>query len=220
MAAPTQDRDARFAILMDGDLTPTDRLRSQLAGARVIAADGGMRHAAALDLEPEVWVGDFDSTPDDLLGRNGHIPRQDHPARKAVSDGELAVMRALDAGARSLVLCGAMGGARSDHMLFHIMMAVRLTGERDIKVLLTSGTEEAMPLLPGEPAMPDWPAGTLFSVIPFSPLSRLTIEGADWPLDAVEVAMGSSLTLSNVSAEGLRILLGSGTAALVASFDV
>lgn len=213
-------RDARFAILMDGDLTPTVRLRSQVAGARAIAADGGMRHAAALGLEPEIWVGDFDSTPDELLGRNGHVPRQDLPARKAISDGELAVMRALEAGARSLVLCGAMGGARSDHMLFHIMMALRLAQDNDIEVLLTSGTEEATPLLPGKPAVPDWPAGTLFSVIPFSPLSGLTIERAEWPLDAVEVAMGSSLTLSNVSADGLRILLRSGTAALVASLDV
>lgn len=220
MTTDVPARDARFTILMDGDLTPTERLRSQVAGTRVIAADGGMRHASPLGLEPEIWVGDFDSTPDELLDGNGHVPRQDFPARKAISDGELAVTRALEAGARSLVLCGAMGGTRSDHMLFHIMLALRLAHEKGIEVLLTSGTEEAMPLLPGKPASPDWPAGTLFSVIPFSPLSGLTIERADWPLDAVEVEMGSSLTLSNVSADGLRIILGSGTAALVASFDV
>ena len=35
-----------FAILLGGALTPNPRLLAALSGARVIAADGGMRHAA------------------------------------------------------------------------------------------------------------------------------------------------------------------------------
>ena len=43
-----RDHMTRFAILLGGNLTVTPRLRQQLAGARVIAADSGMTHAAVL----------------------------------------------------------------------------------------------------------------------------------------------------------------------------
>ena len=52
---------SKFAILLDGHLKVTARLEQQLSGARVIAADGGIVHANALKLSPELWIGDFDS---------------------------------------------------------------------------------------------------------------------------------------------------------------
>ncbi|MGO6903043.1 thiamine diphosphokinase, partial [Rhizobium ruizarguesonis] len=47
-----------FTILLGGELSLTERLRHAIAGSRFIAADGGMRHAAALGITPELWVGD------------------------------------------------------------------------------------------------------------------------------------------------------------------
>lgn len=47
----------RFTILLGGDVTVTDRLKLAVADSRVIAADGGMRHAGPLSLRPELWVG-------------------------------------------------------------------------------------------------------------------------------------------------------------------
>lgn len=46
-----------FTILLNGDLCVTDRLFHQIGNSRVIAADGGMRHAAALNVMPELWLG-------------------------------------------------------------------------------------------------------------------------------------------------------------------
>lgn len=205
---------SRFAILLGGGLVRTPRLDVQVAGARVIAADSGIRHADPLGVAPELWVGDFDSVPPALPAHYADIPRKTFPHEKDKTDGELAIAEALDLGATSLVLCGAFGGQRADHEFLHLALAVRLA-EAGMGVSLTSGAQEGLPLLPGAAEF-DYEDGTLFSILGFSELSGLTVEGAKWPLDSVQVPFGSSLTISNETRGRLRISLGVGRALLVA----
>ncbi|MGF7006403.1 thiamine diphosphokinase [Aminobacter sp. BE322] len=205
---------SRFTILLGGEVFRTPRLDNQVAGSRVIAADSGIRHAAVLDLVPELWLGDFDSVPADLDARLAGLPRETFPADKDKTDGELAIAAALDRGATSLVLAGAFGGPRADHAFLHLALALRLA-EAGTEVLLTSGRQEGVPLLPGAADF-DYENGTLFSVLAFSALSGLSEEGAKWPLDKVEVPFGSSLTLSNEVRGRLSISLADGRALLLA----
>jgi thiamine pyrophosphokinase len=203
-----------FAILMGGTLTPTERLGRQLAGTRVIAADGGMRHAAMLKLSPELWVGDFDSTPQSLIDQWPDVPREPYPPAKNETDGEIAVAAALERGAKKLVLAGALGGTRSDHAFMHLLQAARLAKE-GLEVMLTSGEEEAWPLLPGEREI-DLPKGSLFSVLGLDTLDGLTIAGARYPLAGFHLPFGSSRTISNVAEGPVRFTLSSGRAILIA----
>ena len=213
-------RPTRFAILLDGALTPTDRLRRQMADCRVIAADGGIRHATTLGLEPELWLGDFDSTDGPLGERFAHVPRESYSADKAKSDGEIAIAHALKQGASEILLVGALGGERSDHAFLNLAMATGLARTRPgLTVTLSSGREEAVPLLPGNPLRPDWPEGTLFSLVGFIAMNGLTVRNAKWPLDAVEVPFGSTWTLSNVAGEALEILLSDGCGIAICQFE-
>ena len=66
---------SKFVILLGGTVHVTDRLRQQVAGARVLAADGGIAHADALGLKPELWLGDFDSTSRELDEKYADVPR-------------------------------------------------------------------------------------------------------------------------------------------------
>ena len=95
-----------------------------LADAIVIAADGGARHAAAVDLELDLWVGDGDSLGEggvaDLVAAG--IPVQRVSPDKDESDTELAIRAALDRGATSIVLLGALGGPRLDHALANVAL--------------------------------------------------------------------------------------------------
>lgn len=204
----------RFTLLLGGELFRTPRLDRQVAGSRIIAADSGIRHAATLGLLPELWLGDFDSAPAEIDPSFASLPREIFPSDKDKTDGELAIAAALARGATSLVLVGAFGGARADHAFLHLALALRLA-EAGTEVLLTSGRQEAHPLLPGTSDF-DYEDGTLFSVLAFSELSGLTEEGAKWPLDSVQVPFGSSLTLSNEVRGSLRVSLGSGRALLLA----
>jgi thiamine pyrophosphokinase len=205
---------SRFVILLGGDLIRTPRVDRAVAGARVIAADGGMRHAALLGVVPELWTGDFDSVPDGLAAEWPDVPREVFPSAKDKSDGELAVAAALARGATSLVLAGAFGGARADHAFLHLALAIRLA-EEGVPTSLTDGAQEGWPLLDGEAGF-DYAPGTLFSVVGFSELSGLSVEGARWPLYRVTVPLGSSWTLSNEVADGLRVILENGRAMLIA----
>lgn len=204
----------RFAILLGGDLVVTPRLSRQLAGARLIAADSGMRHAAALGLTPELWTGDFDSVEEGLRAFHADIPMEIFPPEKDQTDGEIAVEAALKRGATELVLVGAFGGERADHAYLHLAAAVRLAGE-GVSCVLTSGVQEGVPLVPGELSF-DYEEGTLFSVLAFSDLAGLTLSGAKWPLQDRFVPFGSSLTLSNEVRGGLTVRLSEGRALLVA----
>ena len=203
-----------FTILLGGTITVTDRLQKAVAGARVIAADSGMRHAQPLGLVPELWVGDFDSSDKALLERWPDVTQQPFPAAKGVTDGEIAVSEALARGAKRLTLVGALAGERSDHAVFHLLYAVSLA-ERGFEVVLTSGEEEAYPLLEGTFDL-DLPAGSLFSVAGFTALDSLDIENARYPLADFALAFGSSRTISNVAEGALRFRLKSGKAIVLA----
>lgn len=206
-----------FLILLGGNLNVTDRLRMQIEGARVIAADSGIRHAETLDVVPELWLGDFDSVAAIVPDRFASVPKLEFPADKDQTDGELAIAEARDRGASRIILAGAFGGPRSDHAHLHLTAALR-AAEQDIDVLLTSGLEEAVPVT-SVPRRHEFADGTLFSVLGFTALTGLTISGAKWPLTKQEVPFGSSLTLSNEVNGDLTVELDSGRALLVAQID-
>jgi thiamine pyrophosphokinase len=203
-----------FAILLGGALEIDDRVRALTRGARAIAADGGMAHAKALGITPELWVGDFDSTSPELTESFCATPMLPFPAEKNFTDGELAIEQAIDRGARRLVLVGAFGGERTDHALIHLLQAITLA-ERGLDVVLTSGVEEAVPLLAGSLEL-DLPAGALFSVIALTALTGLSLKNVKYPLDKADIGFGASRTISNVAEGRVTASLVSGRALIVA----
>lgn len=199
-----------FAILLGGALSVDERVRALVAGASAIAADSGIRHADPLGLTPELWVGDFDSTPDGEAEKWPDIPKLAFPAAKNATDGEIAIDEALARGATRLILIGALQGERSDHAALHFLQALALA-ERGIEVILGSGEEEAVPLIAGNVTL-DLPKGSLFSILPYAPLEGLSIAGVRYPLDDASIDFASSRTMSNVADSRVSISLGSGRA--------
>ncbi|MDO1585191.1 thiamine diphosphokinase [Rhizobium oryzicola] len=204
-----------FTILLGGSLTVTDRLRDLIDGSRFIAADSGIRHASTLGVTPELWVGDFDSSDALLKARWASVKRHSYPAAKAATDGEIAVAEALARGADRLILAGAMGGERSDHALQHMLHALALAAE-GIEIMLTSGEEEAYPLIDGDEMELELPRGSLFSVLGFTNLAGLTLGNVRYPLTGFSLPFGSSRTISNIAEGAISVSLATGRALLMA----
>ena len=196
-----------FAILLGGDLTVTPRLKSQIRGARVIAADSGMMHAAALHIMPELWVGDFDSAGSELTMQYRDVPRETFPPEKDATDGDIAVDEAIRRGATEIILLGGLGG-QTDHTSGLLGQSIQIA-RRGIACLLTRGVEEAWPLIAGHLRL-ELPVETRLSIIPFTDLQGLDLAGVKWPLTNRDVPVGSTLTLSNVAQGPVEISLKRG----------
>lgn len=184
---------------MGGRLTLSPLLPTLLAASPpqwVIAADGGARHAAALEVGVDLWVGDFDSS----AGHEVNAPREVHPTAKNQTDGELAIELARKRGATELVILGAFGG-RFDHTAALALGAVALA-RQGLRVTLSSGDEWGWPLLPTQPLSLELPVGYTLSIVACSDLTGLSASGLRWPLAGATVPLGSGWTVSNETLGG------------------
>ena len=203
----------RAAILLAGPIRPTAPLVEACRGRRVIAADGGIAHAAPLGLAVDLWVGDFDSTDPALAARHPDVPQRRFPRDKDRTDGEIAIEAALDEGADDLLLVGALRGPRTDHAFMHLVLLLRYAAAGH-RIEARDGTERALPLTGRETRLACQP-GTTFSLLKFGDLDGLTITGARWPLADVHVPFHSILTQSNEALGAITVGFRGGPVVLI-----
>ena len=186
----------------------------------VIAADGGARHAAALGLKIDRWVGDGDSLGlegVDALRRAG-VPVELAPQDKDESDTELAITVAAAAGASEVTIVGALGGSRVDHALANALLLAhpRLRGRRarilDAAARITLLSGPARAVLEGRP-------GDIVSLLPVAgDASGVTTYGLKFGLEGGVLEAGRTRGLSNVrTAEVARVELAAGRLLIVES---
>jgi len=179
---------SRIVIFANGSLPDLDAARRVVRpGDRILAADGGTRHALALGLVPSVVVGDLDSLSDDQRRITAAAGTQfvEHPRDKNETDLELAIRFAVREGGRSIVVLAALGG-RLDQILGNLALLAdsSLAG---VEIRLDDGVEEAFFLraaLPqGAQTRLDGRGGDLVSLLPWgTPAIGVTTEGLRWPL--------------------------------------
>jgi thiamine pyrophosphokinase len=109
-------------VIADGAVPQLDALDAAWPGwsegiDRVIAADGGARHAARLGLTVDLWVGDGDSLDDAHVAslEAAGVPIRRARTDKDETDAELALLAALERGPARITVLGALGGERLDH---------------------------------------------------------------------------------------------------------
>ncbi len=192
----------RAVILAGGPVVASDRLRSRVRGAPlVIAADGGLRHAAALDLHPQTIVGDFDSVGDDELAAWPDVARERHPTDKDHLDLELALDVARDRGATRTLVVGALGG-RVDQSLAAVLIALR-RGRDGEPIVLDSGDQEVRVLAAGQRTHLAAPVGTRFSLVTLpggAAPATVSLTGAAYDLERSPLPWGVGRGLSNAVA--------------------
>jgi len=167
-----------------------DRLDSPLDRALVIAADGGLRHTRALDIVPDIVLGDFDSL--------GFVPEgaEIFPVEKDDTDAMLAVRKGLAAGCREFILYGAMDGSRVDHTVANFQL-LSFLADRGARGTLVGLRQCAMVIRDGTVRFPAESKG-IFSVFCMGADAKgVTISGGQYPLQNGCLSAGFPLGVSN-----------------------
>jgi thiamine pyrophosphokinase len=169
----------------------------------VVAADAGAAWLESVGRRPDLLVGDLDSADAGLvarLERDGVIVER-HPTDKDESDAELAVGRAVAAGAGSITILGALGGQRLDHELANLLLLVDpvLAGGAQLRIV-RGGTLVRAVRGPGRMDL----ESALHATVSLLPVSGdacgVRTMGLAFPLDGGTLRIGRSRGLSNVVA--------------------
>jgi thiamine pyrophosphokinase len=204
----------KAVILAAGDILASERLVRAIGAADVlIAADGGLRHAAMLGVHPGFVIGDFDSVTEPELLAHPAARQLRYPPAKAETDLELAIDLAEELGALSVLLAGATG-SRTDQGFAALLIAAR-RHEGGLEMALDNGLVAAWPLKSGDELPLDFPPGTTFSILSLQGDCRLSISGARYPLDHAELRFGTGLGVSNVITAGTRVSLHEGLCVVI-----
>jgi thiamine pyrophosphokinase len=206
--AESAPRPTTVLVVADGDVADRSAIDAAWPGwadgvDRVVAADGGAHGAVRLGFGIDLLVGDGDSIDPAELARleASGVPIRRAEREKDESDTELAVLAAIELGARRVIVVGAFGGRRLDHALANIGLLAHpdLAGRSCVLI----AAETRVTLLTG-PADASFTGrmGDLVSLLPFGEaVTGITTAGLAYPLRDEPLVVGPARGLSNVRAE-------------------
>lgn len=183
-------------LLVGGEVTATSALRERVQRADlVVAADGGLRHARPLGLEPHLLVGDMDSLDDAILALHPSLEVQAHPEDKDELDLELGLAACRERGARRLLVIGGLSG-RLDQTLATCLV-VQAAHQDGLDCEVDDGRRSLWPLRPGETRRLPLHLGQRFSLLALDEQVIVSLSGARYPLDRSTLRRSSGRGLSN-----------------------
>ena len=184
-------------IFANGEFAPPLYPLNIQEGDLVIAADGGSQHCLSLDIQPDVLIGDLDSTDPALVEEwlNDGVEIIQHPEDKDQTDLELAIMLAQDRGARKIVIHGAVGG-RLDMTFGNLGLLAH--PQLKTPTTLINGAEEVHLLHSGEMLTLVGEPEEIVSLLPIQPgSSMVSTIGLKYPLKNEPLEFGLSRGISN-----------------------
>jgi len=179
----------------------------------IICADGGYKHAKALNIKPDVVIGDMDS-----IGENDYDGEVINlPIRKDFTDSEVCVKYVLLKDFEEILML-AFTGTRVDHTLANVFLLEQISNSGKKARIIDEHNEiyyaESENIIYGE-------KGDIISIIPIGQnLCSVTTNGLDYPLENEDLIFGESRGVSNImTSNKCTITIGNGRGIIVKSSD-
>lgn len=186
-------------IFAGGTVQAGKAVQAALASAElIIAADSGAETAMNMGYTPAIVVGDFDSLAalplQQLEALGSQIIRV--AAEKDETDSELAIQTAIERGADSITILGALGGERFDHTMANVLLlagfessVIRIVDGCSVCWLLRGPCSETISGSPSD----------LLSLIPLTAeATGVRTSGLYYPLRGETLSFGKPRGVSNV----------------------
>ncbi|MFD0713495.1 thiamine diphosphokinase [Paenibacillus sp. GCM10027626] len=168
----------------------------------LIGADHGAAFLIANGFKPDIALGDFDSVTDEeweAIKAYSKEVRDCDPIDKNYTDTELALRAALDSGARSIAIIGAIG-SRLDHTLANIQL-LKVAHDHGARAAIID-EHNHLQLMTSELSISKNPSYRYVSLLPLSAsVTGITLEGFKYPLHEATLETGQSLCISNELAD-------------------
>jgi thiamine pyrophosphokinase len=218
VGAPDSLHPLRRAVIVTGGPVGDDAfVREQCATAQLlIAADAGALVLERLGITPDLAVGDFDTAGPEVVARLAAegIPTETHPSAKDYTDTHLAIVIAITRGAAEIIVLGALGGPRYDHMLA-TALSLAAPAFAGVRIFLVDPLHRMLVLRPGDSVMLHGAPGEYVSLLALTEeVTGISGAGLLYPLPAT-FRLGDNIGVSNeliasdatVSVGGSGILL-------------
>lgn len=187
----------RIVIFANGEVPDIRRAAGLIRPTdHIVCADGGSQYALALELQPEVVIGDLDSLQEadrrKILATG--TPLRQYSRDKDQTDLELALQYAIEQHASEILIVGALG-RRLDQTLANVAM-LTASALASLDVQFDDGLEQV--LCCRKHARIEGAPGDLISLIPWGEAAEgVRTEGLRWPLRAETLHPEHSRGVSN-----------------------
>lgn len=160
-------------------------------GARVYCCDGAYDWAKG-KVRIDETLGDFDS----LSYLPDPPPSEIYPSEKDATDGEIALSRAIQNGAREISIYGG-GGKREDHFLGNLHL-LYMACKQNVRAEMITAYSKIF-AAEGRVALPGYKDRTV-SIIPFGEnVHIIESRGLYYPMNGLDLVYGSTRGISNVA---------------------
>lgn len=174
--------------------------------AYVYCCDGAYLWAQRQNIRTDELLGDFDSL--------GFVPENAlrFPAEKDMTDGELALRRAVDAGATEIGIYGG-GGGREDHFLGNLHL-LYLAFQAGVRATMYTNRAELF-VATGRVDLGGNEGKTLSLVPFFGEAHILESGGLKYPLKDLHLVLGSTRGISNVATGNEAYIVSKGAVLVI-----
>lgn len=165
----------------------------------IVCADAGMKFCHEAGITPNLILGDFDSVDEESYEYFKTVcpeRMERFPTHKDETDTELALLRAIEAGADAITMIGATG-TRLDHVMGNIQM-LKLALDREVSCQIVDA-HNRIRMVQGEAVLEKADQfGTYVSLLPFTPEVRgITLKGFAYEVEDFTLVSGIARGVSN-----------------------
>lgn len=173
---------------------------------KIIAVDGGLRYLMAINVKPDLLLGDLDSVDDNHLKEmaNENVKIIKFSPHKDETDFELALKEALKFPYGKIRIYGGLGG-RLDHTLvsLSVIASERYNG---VEIIFTEAGQEVFFLKNKQKI--SGKTGDVVSLIPWGgDVTGIKTDGLEYPLKQETLHFDGSRGISNIMATDIAVIV-------------